>query len=202
MSNATNEIRTMPATASINAKYTCTDRPPQLMSSRVSFHPATIRIGISTAVSTTRANAIPSTPSWYPVPNDGIQRWDSTNWNCAPAGSKPTATTTVTASTASETPNATHLTSSRCAAGRAITATAPTIGTAHNTVSQGIELTTGSPPESSRPPAWRPPASTTHTIGRSRSACSATLGISATPRPPGLRPRRRPLRRRSRPVPR
>jgi hypothetical protein len=82
----------------------------------------------------------------YPVPNDGIQRRDSTNWYCAPAGSKRTAIVAVNTSTATATASATHLAAVRRVAGTSMTAPAPRIGAAHNTLSHGKALTTPAPP--------------------------------------------------------
>ena len=71
------------------------------------------------------------------MPKDGIQVWDSTNWYCSPPGSKPTASTTASTSTTTETSQRQPLGQRACAAGSSITSPAPTIGTAHSTVSHG-----------------------------------------------------------------
>ena len=75
----------------------------------MSFQPAINSSGISTAVITTNARAIPSTPRMYPVPKVEIQVRFSTNWKRSPAGSKRTASSTVTASTANDTASPAYL---------------------------------------------------------------------------------------------
>ena len=72
------------------------------------------------------------------MPKDGIQLCDSTNWYCGPPGLKPTARPMVSTSTTTETSSANHLANARPEAGMSITSAAPSIGTAHRTVSQGI----------------------------------------------------------------
>ena len=170
----------MPSTASVSAKYVCTDRPPQPIWSLASFQPAMISSGTSTAVRTTSASAMPSTPRMYPVPNDGIHVWDSTNWYWSPPGLNPTATTNVTPRTAIEISSASHLATVRCEAGSSMTSAAPTIGIAHRTVSQGKVVTTAAPPGSRRP-RRAAPANIDRAYERAKPVCSCRNPFETRP---------------------
>ena len=90
---------------------------------------------------TTKARAMPSTPRMYPVPNDGIQGWFSTNWYCAPAGSNLSASTSDMMSTTSETTSPAYFASCRAEAGSRMTTAAPASGNAHSAVSHGKLVT-------------------------------------------------------------
>ena len=49
---------------------------------------------------------MPSTPTKYWMPNDGIQAWRSTNWKSARVGSKRLQSSSVAANTSSDAPRA------------------------------------------------------------------------------------------------
>ncbi len=105
---------------------------------------------------------------------------------------------TASTSTTTETASADHFANCRPVAGSSITTTAPSMGTAHSTVSQGRpEVTTAAPPGSRRRPGPRRPASTAHTSGRIRSAAAAARRDCAPTRAasPSVTRRRRPCRR-------